>query len=71
IIKEEGEIISFLVEADGFLYHMVRNMVGTLLDVGRGKLSVADFSKVFRGEKRSLAGPTAPPQGLTLVSVKY
>ena len=70
-IDRQGQIIRFKVEADGFLYHMVRNMVGTLLEVGRGKLSPEDFSKVLKSRNRLLAGPTVPSKGLTLISVKY
>lgn len=68
-IKQEGKLIRFSVEADGFLYHMVRNMVGTFLEVGRGKLSLEDFSRRFK--KRIRFTHSVPPQGLTLVSVKY
>lgn len=70
-IDQEGKLIRFTVEADGFLYHMVRNIVGTLLEVGRGKLSLRDFSSILKGGKRFLAGPIVPSKGLTLVSVKY
>jgi len=71
VIHREGKLIQFTVEADGFLYHMVRNMVGTLLEVGRGKLSVREFSSIVKRRNRLLAGPTLPASGLTLVSVKY
>ncbi|MGB9698803.1 MAG: tRNA pseudouridine(38-40) synthase TruA [Thermodesulfobacteriota bacterium] len=63
--------LDFFIEADGFLKHMVRNIVGTLVDVGRGKISVADFQKIIEAKDRRRAGMTAPPQGLFLVAIKY
>lgn len=57
--------------ADGFLYNMVRNLVGTLLDVGRGKLNEGDIRSILQGRDRSLASATSAPQGLVLESVKY
>jgi tRNA pseudouridine38-40 synthase len=57
--------------ADRFLYKMVRNMVGTLVMVGRGKQSPEDMKRILRSGKRSHAGPTAPPQGLCLTRVYY
>ena len=56
---------------DGFLRHMVRNIVGTLMDVGRGKMTVADFAAVLAGRDRAAAGPTAPARGLFLKEVYY
>ncbi len=70
-LSRKGQEIRIQVEADGFLYHMVRNIVGTLLLVGRGKFSLKEFSRVLRNRKRPLAGPTVPASGLTLISVKY
>ncbi len=61
----------FKIEANGFLRFMVRNIVGTLVDVGLLKLTVQDFSTILKAKDRSLAGPTAPPQGLFLVRVNY
>lgn len=66
-----GELIRFTIEADGFLYHMVRNIVGVLLEAGRGKLSLRDFSSAVKRRKPFLKGATVPASGLTLVSVKY
>lgn len=57
--------------ADGFLYKMVRNLVGTLLAVGRGKLGPGDVQKLLESGDRRLAGPAADPRGLFLESVKY
>lgn len=59
------------VEANGFLYNMVRNLVGALVEVGMGKRSVEWPSEILAGKDRKLAGQTAPPQGLFLVSVHY
>ncbi|MBI3999965.1 MAG: tRNA pseudouridine(38-40) synthase TruA [Candidatus Omnitrophica bacterium] len=70
-VKKEGKIIYFTVEADGFLYKMVRSMVGTLLEVGSGKLKLAIFKEILAQENRRLVGFTAPPQGLTLKQVIY
>lgn len=55
----------------GFLKHMVRNIVGTVVEVGQGKRSVEEFHQIMAGKDRRLAGPTAPPQGLFLLNVEY
>ncbi len=67
----EGDILRFEIEADAFLRGMVRGIVGTLLWVGRGKLTVAAFAAVLAGRDRTLAGPSAPAKGLCLVAVRY
>ena len=59
------------VEADGFLYNMVRAIIGTLVEVGRGRRPQSWPAEVVRAVDRSAAGPTAPPQGLFLVQVEY
>ncbi|MCG8648556.1 MAG: tRNA pseudouridine(38-40) synthase TruA [Pirellulales bacterium] len=59
------------VEANGFLYNMVRNIVGTLVEIGRGKHPPQWIDEVIAAADRSVAGPTAPPQGLFLVRVDY
>ncbi|MEZ6089169.1 MAG: tRNA pseudouridine(38-40) synthase TruA [Pirellulaceae bacterium] len=59
------------VEADGFLYNMVRNIVGSLVEVGRGNYSPEWMLKLVEGRDRNQAGPTAPPQGLFLIRVDY
>lgn len=64
-------ILSFSIDADGFLRFMVRNIVGTLVDVGMGKISPEDFKTIVSAKNRTLAGATAPPQGLFLVEVNY
>ncbi len=67
----DGDRLVFEIEADGFLRFMVRNIVGTLVDVGLGRRSADDFKRILSSRERELAGPTAPPQGLFLVQVKY
>lgn len=71
ITTAEEHIRVITVEANGFLRHMVRNIVGTLVDVGRGKLTEEGFSKVLAACDRKKAGMTAPPRGLCLVEVRY
>lgn len=56
---------------EGFLKQMVRNLVGTLVDVGRGKTSLEEFKEILKAKDRKKAGPAAPPQGLYLVQVMY
>ena len=63
--------LTFEIEADGFLRFMVRNIVGTLVDVGRGKTDLDVFTSVLRSHDRREAGATAPPHGLFLVKVTY
>lgn len=67
----DGGFLDFFIEADGFLKHMVRNIVGTLVEVGKGKISVGDFQKIIEAKDRRLAGMTAPARGLFLVAIKY
>jgi len=69
--REENGMIKFFIEADGFLRHMVRNIAGTLIDVGSGKLSPAGFLGIMEARDRRQAGITAPPQGLFLKEVRY
>jgi len=64
-------LIAIEVEADGFLYNMVRAIVGTLVEVGRGAREEAWVAEVLAARDRRAAGPTAPPQGLFLVRVDY
>ncbi len=59
------------IEGDGFLRHMVRNIVGTLVEVGVGRLAVPETRDILASRDRARAGPTAPPQGLFLVRVMY
>ena len=70
-VSQEGETITFRVAADGFLYNMVRIMMGTLLEVARGNLTVEEIDSVTDGRDRRLAGATAPAHGLYLNRVSY
>ena len=70
-IAQDGGFLIYDVEARSFARHMVRNVVGTLIDVGRGALSRDDFRRIFAARDRGQAGATAPPQGLFLVAVRY
>jgi tRNA pseudouridine38-40 synthase len=66
-----GEELIYTVRGSGFLHHMVRNLVGTFLLVGRGTLQVEDVRRILEARDRSAAGATAPASGLYLVSVEY
>jgi len=70
IKKREDEII-IDIEANGFLYKMVRNIVGTLLDIGNGRLPKGSMQEILEKKDRTLASPTAAPNGLTLLNVTY
>jgi tRNA pseudouridine38-40 synthase len=67
----KGEFVRITVEADAFLRHMVRAIVGTLVEVGKGNLSPEKVGDILEGKERRLAGPTAPPQGLFLQRIFY
>lgn len=69
-VRTDEELI-YTVRGDGFLHHMVRNLVGTFLLVGKGSLKVADMPAILEARNRSAAGPTAAACGLYLVSVEY
>ena len=66
-----GEKVLFWIQGSGFLRYMVRNIVGTLLLVGRGRRAPEDMECIIALKDRSCAGPTAPPQGLYLIGVEY
>jgi tRNA pseudouridine38-40 synthase len=70
-VHRDDRFLVYDVEARSFLRHMVRNIVGTLVDVGRGALSLEEFTEVFAARDRTRAGVNAPPQGLFLVAVRY
>lgn len=70
-LRQVGPELVFEINADGFLYHMVRNIIGTLILVGNGKLSETEFAEVLHRKDRSFAGPTAPALGLCLEEVIY
>jgi tRNA pseudouridine38-40 synthase len=63
--------IRLIINANGFLYHMVRNIAGTLIQIGRGEINGEDFQKIIEAKDRKLAGPTAPAHGLCLQEVIY
>ncbi len=71
IVSKKGDCICIDVTGRGFLYNMVRNIVGTLIDVGRGRIKPQDLKHILAEKKRSLAGPTAPAHGLSLLKVAY
>jgi tRNA pseudouridine38-40 synthase len=70
-IRAAGELIEFWVTADAFLHHMVRNLVGTLLEVGSGARPVGWVAEALASRDRRAAGPTAPAHGLYLARVRY
>lgn len=67
----KGDEIIFTITGKSFLRYMVRNIVGTIIDVGRGKIELKDIPAIFEAKDRRRAGQTAPPQGLTLAKVYY
>jgi tRNA pseudouridine38-40 synthase len=69
--SSDNEELVFTVRGRSFLRYMVRKMVGTLLDVGRGKLQPQDIDRLYELKDRSKSGPTVPPQGLCMVSVEH
>jgi len=71
LIEDKDDCLAFEIEADGFLRFMVRNIVGTLVDVGRGKISPDDFKRILASKDRNQAGATAPAHGLFLKKVSY
>lgn len=72
IIREpDRDEIAYVVRGVSFLRYMVRKIVGTLLDVGKGRLAPADISQIFELRDRTRSGPTVPPEGLYLVALEY
>ena len=69
--QREGDELTYTVEGNGFLHHMVRNLVGTFLLVGKGTLQAQQVARIVEDKTRSAAGATAPACGLWLLSVKY
>ncbi|MDP3732805.1 MAG: tRNA pseudouridine(38-40) synthase TruA [Candidatus Omnitrophota bacterium] len=70
-IIRDKDFIYIDIEADGFLYNMVRNIAGTLIEIGRGKFSEGSTKKILLARNRKFAGPTVPAKGLCLLEVKY
>ena len=70
-MKDGFRLLVYRVRGNGFLHHVVRNLVGTTLDVGRGYLSIEEIARIFAARSRAAAGPTAPARGLFLHSVEY
>ena len=71
LLESNKRLLTFRIEADGFLRFMVRNIVGTLVDVGLGKTVPAEFKQILKSRDRTKAGATAPARGLCLMEVKY
>ncbi len=70
-IRKKGNVIELLFEADAFLQYMVRNITGTLVEIGLGRFGPDDMAKILVARNRTTAGKTAPPQGLYLLTVNY
>lgn len=71
LIPSGGDLITITIEANAFLHHMARNIVGTLIEIGKGRLSPHKMEEILKARDRTQAGPTAPPHGLFFVEVKY
>jgi tRNA pseudouridine38-40 synthase len=70
-LEAEHDLLVYRVRGNGFLHHMVRNLVGTFLEVGRGNLTETEIPAILESRARERAGPTAPARGLFLVNVEY
>ena len=70
-VTRQGDLVLFAVEGDGFLYNMVRIMVGTLLEIAAGRMAADSLPAIIEGRDRTAAGPTAPAQALCLEQVFY
>ena len=70
-MKRDDDLILVTIEADGFLYNMVRAIAGTLMKVGRGEWAPDYVDAIVKCRDRREAGPNAPPEGLTLLKVTY
>ncbi len=71
MVDKDGDLITFEITGNGFLYNMVRIIAGTLIEVGKGKLKPEDIKMIMEARDRQKAGPTAPAHGLTLVEIEY
>jgi tRNA pseudouridine38-40 synthase len=70
-LKRNGPLLTFIIEGDGFLYKMCRGIVGTIVQVGQGKIAAGEIQRILAGKDRRLAGMTAPAHGLVLWRVFY
>jgi tRNA pseudouridine38-40 synthase len=70
-LEKNGPLLTFFIEGDGFLYKMCRGLVGTLIQVGQGKIAAQDIKKILAHRDRRVAGMTAPAHGLVLWKVFY
>jgi tRNA pseudouridine38-40 synthase len=70
-VRREGDVVTLDVTANGFLYHMVRNMAGSLLRVGRGETNAGWVEEVLAARDRSVAAPTAQPEGLYFIGARF
>jgi len=70
-VKSDGDWIYIDIEGDGFLYNMVRNIIGTLVEVGLGRWKSEKITEILEARDRTAAGQIAPPQGLCLMWIKY
>lgn len=71
IVDKEGDMITFQITGNGFLYNMVRIIAGTLIEVGKGRIRPENIKNIMEARDRQKAGPTAPAHGLTLVEIEY
>jgi len=69
--ESQGDLLVYRVRGNGFLHHMVRNLVGTMLEIARGQFPAGSMASIIEAQARSAAGPTAPARGLFLHSVEY
>ena len=69
--ERQGDELVYTVKGSGFLHHMVRNLVGTFILVGKGTLPAEEITRILEARSRSAAGATAPASGLFLVNVEY
>jgi tRNA pseudouridine38-40 synthase len=69
--ERHGDELVYMIRGNGFLHHMVRNLVGTFLLVGKGSILAAEIPAMIEAKDRKAAGPTAPAEGLYLVEVEY
>ena len=70
-VETEGDFVEIWVTATSFCHQMVRSIVGTLVEIGKGRLQKSEISSIILKKDRNSAGPVAPPNGLTLMEVKY